>query len=848
MAGKPTYEELERKVKELEKEAAKCGRADEMLREAQNLARLIDLAPFGVFLIDLGGKIVTCNRRGAERLGKTVEASIGTALTEYSPPEVSENRRLKGMEAIASGRTVTFEDRIGERWYQNSISPVLDEDGHPSRLAIYGVDITEYRNVLGALKKGESNLDSVFEAVPVGICFMKDRVYARVNQNWCDNFGYPEESLIGETPAFLYESREEYERVGKELYGHLPDDGIASVHTRLKRRDGEFRDVVLIAKPLNPQSVGDGTIVVVRDITERKQAEEALRRSEEKYRDLIENLNNVIYSVNAAGTITYVSPPVESILGYTPVELMGKHFAHLIHPEDLDAVHWAFSDILKGRIYPNEYRMRTKSGEFRWARSSSLPVYEDGQISGLQGVITDITEHKRIEDALRESERNYREIFNNSSDAIFVHDVETGAIVDANKTGCDVFGYTLEEIKTLVAGDLSANTPPYTYEESLQWIRKAAEQGPQHFEWIAKSRDGRLICFENSLLHANIGGKNRILVFGRNIDERKRAEEERIKLERQLHHAQKMAALGTLVAGVAHEINNPNNFITINAPMLSKAWLSIMPILEEYYDNNGDFSVGGLPYAIMRERVPQLLAGISDGAGRIKKIVSDLKNFARPDSSASFEPVDVNSAVKSSLTLVSNLLKKSTNHFKVEYGRNIPKINGNHRHLEQVVINLVQNACQALPDNNKEIRVSTTYQEKEETILIKVRDQGVGIPAESLPRIMDPFFTTKRSSGGTGLGLSVSFSIIEKHSGKLTVTSEEGKGSTFTIALPAKGKKARVKVLVVDDDDLLRETIVETLENVPRFPWRNRPMEWMPASNWGHFVPTFLSWTSGCRT
>ena len=137
--------------------------------------------------------------------------------------------------------------------------------------------------------------------------------------------------------------------------------------------------------------------------------------------------------------------------------------------------------------------------------------------------------------------------------------------------------------------------------------------------------------------------------------------------------------------------------------------------------------------------MPQLLEGISDGSLRIQKIVSDLKRFARPGSPVSFEPVDVNSAVKSSLTLVSNLLKKSTNDFKVEYGHHIPRIKGNLQQLEQVIINLVQNACQALPDKNKEIRVSTTYLKKKETVLIKVQDQGAGIPAESLPGIMDPF-------------------------------------------------------------------------------------------------------------
>jgi signal transduction histidine kinase len=324
------------------------------------------------------------------------------------------------------------------------------------------------------------------------------------------------------------------------------------------------------------------------------------------------------------------------------------------------------------------------------------------------------------------------------------------------------------------------------------------------------------------------------------IEDRKRAEEARLELEGQLHRAQKMAALGTLVAGVAHEINNPNNFISINAPMLNKAWESIIPILEDYYGHNGDFMVGGIPYTTMRERVPQLLAGVSDGSRRIKKIVSDLKHFARPDSAVSFEPLDINSAVKSSLTLVSNLLKKSTNHFKVEYGQDIPKIKGNLQHLEQVIINLVQNACQSLSDKDKEIRVSTTYREKAETILIEVRDQGVGIPAESLPRIMDPFFTTKRSSGGTGLGLSVSFSIIERHSGTLTAASEEGKGTTFTIALPVRGKKSRVKILVVDDDHMLRETIVESLLKNSMFSVEDSPNGIDACIKLGSFRPDLL--------
>jgi signal transduction histidine kinase/ActR/RegA family two-component response regulator len=340
-----------------------------------------------------------------------------------------------------------------------------------------------------------------------------------------------------------------------------------------------------------------------------------------------------------------------------------------------------------------------------------------------------------------------------------------------------------------------------------------------YMEQRAMTKDGwTWLAWVDTALLDEKGNVREIIGLGRDLSEKKQAEIEKERLQSQLQQAQKMEALGTLVAGVAHEINNPNNFITLNAPMLQKAWESIFPILEQYYDDNGEFNVGGLPFTMMRDRIPQLLAGISDGSGRIKKIVSDLKRFAQPNELVPYEPVDVNGVVKSSLTLVSNLLKNATNNFKVEYGKNIPKVNGNYQHLEQVVINLTQNACQALRDGNKGINVSTAYQEKSDTVLIKVRDEGVGIPAESLSKVMDPFFTSRRSSGGTGLGLSVSSSIIKEHSGELIVSSKEGKGTTFTIALPSGIKRYLPKILVADDDDSVREMLVEAFKQKFQFP------------------------------
>ncbi len=410
--------------------------------------------------------------------------------------------------------------------------------------------------------------------------------------------------------------------------------------------------------------------------------------------------------------------------------------------------------------------------------------------------------------SLQESELKFRSLFNFLPQAITLSEIATGKLIDVNDMFCKTTQYSRKEVMGRFITELGL----YSQKDRDRFLNELMVSAKTcGFEMDLRIKNGSIINTRMFARNIQLGKQSFLLTIYINITEQKR-------LESQLQQAQKMEALGTLVAGVAHEINNPNNFITLNAPMLHKAWQSIFPVLEQYYDNTGDFDVGGLPFTMMRERMPQLLAGISEGSGRIKKIVSDLKRFAQPNELLPFEPVDVNGVVKSSLTLVSNLLKNATNNFKVEYGQNIPKVNGNYQQLEQVIINLVQNACQALPDRSKGIYVSTVYQEMSDTVLIKVRDEGVGIPVESLSKVMDPFFTSRRSSGGTGLGLSVSSSIIKEHSGELTISSEEGKGTTFLVALPYGVKKQLPKVLIVDDDDLVREMLVKTFKQNFKLP------------------------------
>ena len=268
------------------------------------------------------------------------------------------------------------------------------------------------------------------------------------------------------------------------------------------------------------------------------------------------------------------------------------------------------------------------------------------------------------------------------------------------------------------------------------------------------------------------------------ITKRKQVEEEARLQREQLIQADKMVALGTLVSGVAHEINNPNNFIMLNTPVLLEVWQSLEPILENYHKNNGDFKVGGLDYSEMRDHVPVLFSGIIDGCKRIKNIVQELRDFARRHPGELMEKVDINGVVKSALTLLSNMIKKSTENFKVQYGLDLPTIKGNSQRLEQVIINLIQNSCQSLSDKNKGICVVTSCDKRQNALVIKVEDEGIGIPSESLKHVTDPFYTTKRDTGGTGLGLSISSRIIDEHGGKLNIHSRPGKGATVTVTLP----------------------------------------------------------------
>ena len=291
--------------------------------------------------------------------------------------------------------------------------------------------------------------------------------------------------------------------------------------------------------------------------------------------------------------------------------------------------------------------------------------------------------------------------------------------------------------------------------------------------------------------------------FADSLESRWKAEMETRKNQEALFQAAKMVSLGTLVSGVAHEINNPNTFILSNIYNMQKVWDGVSKTLDQHYEENGDFPISTLSYSDVRDTVPLLLRGIEDGAERIKQIVAGLRDFARKErsDSQSYEPLKINDVVKTAMSLVAEQIKKSTYNFSIEYGENIPEVKGNFHRLEQVVINLVLNACQALPDPSKALKVQTSFDLASRHVILTVEDEGVGIDKETQSRIFDPFFTTKSDAKGMGLGLAISQRIINDHQGKIDFQSH-----------PDRGTKARVILPVGDSESGINETVMESAE------------------------------------
>ncbi len=357
-----------------------------------------------------------------------------------------------------------------------------------------------------------------------------------------------------------------------------------------------------------------------------------------------------------------------------------------------------------------------------------------------------------------------------------------GRIIFANDNFCEISKYTREELLGQDHRIVNSGHHPKSFFKEMWGTILAGRTW--HGEVKNRAKDGTYYWVDTHIVPYFKNGEITHLVAVRvDITARKSTEEQSQIQQEQLLLADKMASLGILTSGVAHEINNPNHLILANCDLLARLWPDITAALDLRFEG-GDFAIGGNSYGTLREEIPQILSRIKEGSLRIKNIVDSLKNFSRAEDGSEKRPISINVLIKTALVLVEATLRKATLRFELQLAEDLPNFMGQFQQIEQVVINLLTNAAEALPDRSRGIYLSTYFNREKERIVVEVQDEGEGIPQDILARIVEPFFSTKRQRGGTGLGLYISHGIVQNHGGELSFISRVGSGTTALVMLP----------------------------------------------------------------
>ena len=409
-------------------------------------------------------------------------------------------------------------------------------------------------------------------------------------------------------------------------------------------------------------------------------------------------------------------------------------------------------------------------------------------VEGLQAVANRLgaeINRRQMEERLK-AERNFTmAVLNNAGPFIMVLD-QAGRIVRFNKSCEKLTGYSNQRAEGRPVWEFMSDPKEIDFIKRMFPLDRKKASGSS-FENRWSGEDGhhnRLISWSNSIIGNSEEKLLHVVCIGIDITERRRAEKEAEIRRRQILEADKMASLGMMASGVAHEINNPNNFIMMNAPILRQAWHDLSPLLDRYYDKYGDFLLANIPFSEMRIEIPELFSGIQDGSKRIRQIILNMKDYARKNTLDMNQKVDLREVVRAALGLLAHQIKKSTDALSIDSPEDLPTVRGNRQRLEQVIVNLIQNACQSLSSREKGINIRISSDPHKNEIVLCVEDEGTGIRPEHLDSIFDPFFTTKSKTGGTGLGLSVCQSIVKEHGGTLRFASEMGKGTRACVTLP----------------------------------------------------------------
>jgi two-component system NtrC family sensor kinase len=503
------------------------------------------------------------------------------------------------------------------------------------------------------------------------------------------------------------------------------------------------------------------TYAYIRDITERKKFEKDLKDSEEKLRSLFQRVRHGLFISSKEGKFLDCNQALLDMLGYsTKEEFLKIDITHdlYVNPEDRKA----FQERIErdGYVKDMELEFKKKNKEKIIVLLTGHPIKnEKDEVVGYQGINLDISERKRIENELREANEFFMNLIESSVDGIIAADLE-GNISIFNKGAEALTGYKAKE----VIGKLHITKiyPEGVAKEIMKKLRSPDYGGvgkfiPTQLNVVNKFGEEIPIQLSAALIYNGKGQEIASVGIFTDLRPRLTIEKKLQETHLQLVSSEKMASLGKLAAGIAHEINNPLGGILIYSSLM-------MEDLSEEDPRRGD------------------LARIVQEAGRCKEIVKSLLEFAR-QTEPKMEPTDVNRAINDGLFFLVNQALFHNIKIVKKIDPFLPFVRGNASQLKQVFMNIIVNAAEAMHGSGT-LTITTSPAPDQKTVYVKFTDTGEGIPEENLTRIFDPFFTTKEVGKGTGLGLATSYGIIEDHEGKIGVKSKVGEGTTFTIELP----------------------------------------------------------------
>jgi PAS domain S-box-containing protein len=667
----------------------------------------------------------------------------------------------------------------------------------------------EHRRAADSLRETNETLRALIQGSPLAIVSIDAQHRVTMWNRAAERmFGWQEQEVVGRPIPIVPEAKDP--EFGEVFGQAMQGIGTSGLETTRRRRDGTIIDVVLSTAPLHDGAGrAVGAMGIFADITERKMAEEALRRSEQRYRDLVESARDVILTISPDGIITSLNSVFETLTGWPRAAWVGKGFVPLLHPDDVPAGLERFQSVLGGTTPPPfEIRVRRQAGGHLTVELTATPQVHAGRVAGVLGVARDVTERKKAEEALRESEERFRQLTGTIKEVFWMTNPVKNEMIYISPAYEDIWGRSCQ---SLFENPLSWADAihPEDRDGVLQAAlsRQASGQYDEEYRVVRPDGSVRWIRDRAYPVRNAAGEVYRIAGIAEDITEGK-------QLSEQLRQSQKMEAVGQLAGGVAHDFNN------------------LLTIIMGYSDIL-------LRQTLHDEKQRREISGIRTAAERAARLTRQLLAFSRQQVLQA-KALDLNDIVGDMEKMLRRLIGEDIELVTV-CAPALKRIKADPGQLEQVLMNLVVNARDAMPDGGTLI-LETQNVDLDEAfcrqhpgarpgayVMLAVSDTGRGMSQEVKQRIFEPFFTTKEKGKGTGLGLSTVYGIVKQSEGYISAYSEEGKGTTFKVYLPrldASAEDAALAaapagppcgtetVLLVEDDEVVRELVGNMLQNL----------------------------------